>query len=63
MNAICEPGDIVPCSKWFRSAKLRRRSAHASLGCAGPDVSSVGIEFIEENGGGPGVRLRKRQKK
>jgi DNA-binding XRE family transcriptional regulator len=23
----------------------------------------VGIEFIEENGGGPGVRLRKRQSK
>jgi transcriptional regulator with XRE-family HTH domain len=22
----------------------------------------AGIEFIEENGGGPGVRLRKRQK-
>jgi len=23
----------------------------------------AGIEFIDENGGGPGVRLRKRQKK
>ena len=23
---------------------------------------SAGVEFIEENGGGPGVRLRKRQK-
>ena len=23
---------------------------------------SVGIEFIDENGGGPGVRLRKRQR-
>jgi ribosome-binding protein aMBF1 (putative translation factor) len=24
---------------------------------------SAGVEFIEENGGGPGVRLRKRQEK
>ena len=24
---------------------------------------SAGIEFIDENGGGPGVRLRKRQQK
>jgi hypothetical protein len=26
-------------------------------------LESAGIEFIDENGGGPGVRLRKRQKK
>jgi transcriptional regulator with XRE-family HTH domain len=26
-------------------------------------IESAGIEFIEENGGGPGVRLRKRQSK
>jgi predicted transcriptional regulator len=26
-------------------------------------LSSAGIEFIDENGGGPGVRLRKRQAK
>jgi transcriptional regulator with XRE-family HTH domain len=25
-------------------------------------LEAAGIEFIEENGGGPGVRLRKRQK-
>ena len=24
-------------------------------------LENVGIEFIDENGGGPGVRLRKRQ--
>ena len=24
---------------------------------------AAGVEFIDENGGGPGVRLRKRQKK
>jgi hypothetical protein len=26
-------------------------------------LETAGIEFIEENGGGPGVRLRKRQRK
>jgi len=26
-------------------------------------LESAGIEFIDENGGGPGVRLRKRQSK
>ena len=25
--------------------------------------SSAGVQFIDENGGGPGVRLRKRQQK
>ena len=27
------------------------------------DLNSAGVEFIDENGGGPGVRLRKRQQK
>jgi predicted transcriptional regulator len=26
-------------------------------------IKAAGIDFIEENGGGPGVRLKKRQKK
>jgi hypothetical protein len=26
-------------------------------------LESAGVEFIDENGGGPGVRLRKRQSK
>jgi hypothetical protein len=26
-------------------------------------LESAGVEFIDENGGGPGVRLRKRQRK
>ena len=26
-------------------------------------LEAAGVEFIEENGGGPGVRLRKRQQK
>jgi hypothetical protein len=28
-----------------------------------PATKLAGIEFIDENGGGPGVRLRKRQQK
>jgi len=26
-------------------------------------LETAGVEFIDENGGGPGVRLRKRQRK
>jgi hypothetical protein len=26
-------------------------------------LESAGVEFIDENGGGPGIRLRKRQQK
>jgi hypothetical protein len=26
-------------------------------------LEAAGVEFIDENGGGPGVRLRKRQRK
>jgi hypothetical protein len=26
-------------------------------------LEAAGVEFIDENGGGPGVRLRKRQQK
>ena len=26
-------------------------------------IESAGVEFIDENGGGPGVRLRQRQPK
>ena len=26
------------------------------------DLEAAGVEFIDENGGGPGVRLRKRQR-
>jgi hypothetical protein len=26
-------------------------------------LQSAGVEFIDENGGGPGVRLKKRQQK
>jgi hypothetical protein len=62
----------------FRASRLRRQSiptikrleAHdGALGGrheTGTKIRSAleraGIEFIDENGGGPGVRLRKRQK-
>ena len=40
----------------------------AAHGCNGDmalrqALESAGVEFIDENGGGPGVRLRKRQQK
>jgi hypothetical protein len=36
---------------------------HASLQAIPPLSKTGGIEFIDENGGGPGVRLRKRHQK
>jgi transcriptional regulator with XRE-family HTH domain len=39
-------------------------SAHMSTVAAlRTALEAAGVEFIEENGGGPGVRLRKRQQK
>ena len=39
----------------WRRAQTIERSARS--------LESAGVEFIDENGGGPGVRLRKRQLK
>ena len=36
-------------------------SRHATLAVLRRAFESGGVEFIDENGGGPGVRLRKRQ--
>ena len=48
----------------------RLESAEGQLGGRGATVKKIraaletgGIQFIDENGGGPGVRLRKRQQK
>ena len=38
---------------------IRRR---ATLDVVRRAFESAGVEFIDENGGGPGVRLRKRQR-
>jgi hypothetical protein len=36
---------------------------HATLAVVRRAFESAGVEFIDENGGGPGVRLRKRHQK
>jgi transcriptional regulator with XRE-family HTH domain len=36
-------------------------SRHATLAMLRQAFELAGVEFIDENGGGPGVRLRKRQ--
>jgi predicted transcriptional regulator len=48
----------------------RLEAADGELGGRGQTVKKIraaleaaGVEFIDENGGGPGVRLRKRQQK
>jgi hypothetical protein len=39
------------------------RAHRTTLAALKTALEAAGVEFIEENGGGPGVRLRKRQKK
>jgi hypothetical protein len=43
--------------------KNRRQVSQFAIIAIRNALRTAGIEFIEENGGGPGVRLRKRQHK
>lgn len=43
--------------------KKRRQVSVVAIQTIRNALSAGGIEFIDENGGGPGVRLRKRQHK
>jgi hypothetical protein len=44
---------------WLPASLTRRHSGQEGTSRPG----SAGVEFIDENGGGPGVRLRKREQK
>jgi transcriptional regulator with XRE-family HTH domain len=41
----------------------RRQVSAAALEAIQQALKRMGIDFIDENGGGPGVRLRKRQRR
>ena len=43
--------------------KGRRKVSAAAVQCIRAALVIRGVEFIDENGGGPGVRLRKRHQK
>ena len=43
--------------------KKRRQVSAAAVKAIRDALSARGVEFIDENGGGPGVRLRKRHQK
>jgi transcriptional regulator with XRE-family HTH domain len=43
--------------------KERRRVSEEAMMAIQNALHHAGVELIDENGGGPGVRLRKRQKK
>jgi DNA-binding transcriptional regulator YiaG len=43
--------------------KKRRQVSGAAVQAIRDALAARGVEFIDENGGGPGVRLRKRQRK
>jgi hypothetical protein len=43
--------------------RKRRRVSASAIQAIREALAARGVEFIEENGGGPGVRLRKRHQK
>jgi transcriptional regulator with XRE-family HTH domain len=43
--------------------RQRRQVSPEAIEAIRDALKRAGIEFIDENGGGPGVRLRKRQKR
>ncbi len=43
--------------------KNRRQISRVTIQAITDALAARGVEFIDENGGGPGVRLRKRQQK
>jgi DNA-binding transcriptional regulator YiaG len=43
--------------------KKRRQVSALAIQAIRDALAASGVEFIDENGGGPGVRLRKRQRK
>jgi len=49
---------IDTVARFERGEELKERTVDAIRHA----LVAAGIEFIDENGGGPGVRLRKRQK-
>ena len=62
-NRTCEAGRNVSALQskdveTERGPEVSEEARSATATGAGPS----GIEFIDENGGGPGVRLRKRQR-
>jgi hypothetical protein len=51
--------NFIPIRPVLSENSIRRR---ATLDVVRRVFESAGTEFIDENGGGPGVRLRKRQR-
>ena len=45
----------------FISSRPAKQASRATLDVVRRALESAGVELIDENGGGPGVRLRKRQ--
>jgi transcriptional regulator with XRE-family HTH domain len=61
-------GDLANAAKLGLSTvvdfeKRRRQVSAAALQAITDALTARGVEFIDENGGGPGVRLRKRHQK
>jgi hypothetical protein len=53
----------LPTIKRLESTPGTMRAHRATLAALKTALEAAGVEFIDENGGGPGVRLRTLQKK
>jgi hypothetical protein len=54
-------GGMLPMGS--KSRRLLNHSTHSGVAAVRRALESAGVEFIEENGGGPGVRLRQRHQR
>ena len=60
VRGLAEAAKVSPdtIARFERGEELRERTVDAIRGA----LEAAGVEFIAENGGGPGVRLRKETK-
>ncbi|HEY8125391.1 MAG TPA: helix-turn-helix transcriptional regulator [Methylocystis sp.] len=61
VRELAEKAQVAPAtvSRLEAGEKLKERTVSAIRSV----LESAGVEFIDENGGGPGVRLRKKTKR
>ena len=59
--SACDKAVGVPQSG-ARNWLMQRTVDDSPMSCVQRALETAGIEFIDENGGGPGVRLRRRQR-
>jgi transcriptional regulator with XRE-family HTH domain len=62
-EALAEASNVsLPTVKRLEAAKGQLGGRSDTVRKLVAAIQSAGVEFLEENGGGPGVRLRRRQR-